>query len=222
MRERNDCPRRAQFRVLVVVLFVLAMGAAGAVGGHELDEIADEQVQRDQGVEENAVFQVLLAEFFAGNGNEHAVLHVVLNDQPEVSDNYRQPGASDSGLLRRSAGENLPNTMTIRLRKPTNEGVSVASWESVDVRCLAWIAKMCLYLSPPARGSTVAAFWAAAPLTARAVEEMGVSGAEEDVLPVEAGVASSDAGFESGVAVSTVVAEFPATVDVTVSLSSVV
>lgn len=83
---------------------------------------------------------------------------------------------------------------------------------------------MCLYLSPPARGSTVGAFSAAAPFTVEATEEVGVSGAEEVLLSVEAGVGSSDAGFESGVAVSTAVAlvEFPATVDVTVPLASAV
>lgn len=38
-------------------------------------------------------------------------------------------------------------TKTMRFRNPMNEGLSMLSWERVDVRGCEWMAKMCLYWS---------------------------------------------------------------------------
>ena len=87
VRKGNPFPGRPQLGVFVVMLLVVCLSAARVHGCDQFDEISHKEMDGNEQVQLQARLHIILPELGARELDEHAILHKVLNHQPQIADN---------------------------------------------------------------------------------------------------------------------------------------
>jgi len=87
MGKSNNPPVALELRISVVRLFVLRLVPARSVCGDKLNQETNKQMGRNQAVEKTKHLQVISPELGSGNVDKNAILHVIFNNESQVTHN---------------------------------------------------------------------------------------------------------------------------------------